>query len=105
MTATPPKPFFLLEPDAAPRLEAVPPIMSMAEPFSRAWSPALIGAATLGLGIPALWGAWLVGVLFDRSNALGWAGFIVLLLGLGLIGIGISRELSGLAMLRKVDQL
>jgi putative membrane protein len=100
-----PEPFLLLEPDAAPRLEAVPPITPVVEPLSRAWSPALIGAATLGLGIPVLWGAWLVGALFDRWNALGWAGLIVLLIGLSLIGLGIGRELHGLAALRRVDQL
>ena len=100
-----PEPFLLLEPEAAPRLEAVAPNILVAEPVSRAWSPALIGAATLGLGIPALWGAWLVGALFDRWSALGWAGFIVLLIGFGLIGLGIGRELRGLATLRRVDQL
>ncbi len=84
---TTPEPFLLLEPDAAPRLEAVPPIMPAAEPLSRGWSPALVGAATLGLGIPTLWGAWLVGALFDRSNALGWAAFMVLLIGLSLMGL------------------
>ena len=100
-----PEPFLLLEPEAAPRLEASPPITNVAEPLSRAWSPALIGAATLGLGIPALWGAWLAGALFDRWSALGWAGFIVLLIGLSLIGLGIGRELRGLAALRRVDLL
>jgi putative membrane protein len=102
---TTPEPFLLLEPEAAPRLEAVAPNILVTEPVSRARSPALIGAATLGLGIPALWGAWLVGALFDRWSALGWAGFIVLLIGFGLIGLGIGRELRGLATLRRVDQL
>ena len=98
---TTPEPFLLLEPDAAPRLEAVPPIMPAAEPLSRGWSPAFIGVATLGLGIPTLWGAWLVGALFDRRSALGWAGSVVLLVGLSLIGLGIGRELRGLAALRR----
>ena len=73
---TTPEPFLLFEPDTAPRLEAVPPILPAAELLSRRWSPALIGAATLGLGIPTLWGTWLVGALFDRWNALGWAGLV-----------------------------
>jgi len=102
---TTPEPFLLLEPDAAPRLEAVPPFMPAAEPLSRGWSPAFIGVATLGLGIPTLWGAWLVGALFDRRSALGWAGSVVLLVGLSLIGLGIGRELRGLAALRRVDRL
>jgi putative membrane protein len=102
---TTPEPFLLLEPDAAPRLEAVVPNMPVAVPLSRSWSPALIGAATLGLGIPALWGAWLVGALFDRWSALGWAGLILLLFGLSLIGLGIGRELRSLATLRRVDRL
>lgn len=105
MKDTTPEPFLLLEPDAAPRLEAVPPIAPVAAPLSRTWSPALIGAATLGVGIPTLCGAWLVGALFDRWNALGWAGLVVLLIGLSLIGLGIGRELRGLAALRKVDRL
>jgi len=58
MMDTTPEPFLLLEPDAAPRLEAVPPIMPAAEPLSRGWwSPALIGVATLGLGILGGFGA------------------------------------------------
>jgi hypothetical protein len=101
MMDTTPEPFLLLEPDAAPRLEAVPPFMPAAEPLSRGWSPAFIGVATLGLGIPTLWGAWLVGALFDRRSALGWAGSVVLLVGLSLIGLGIGRELRGLAALRR----
>jgi putative membrane protein len=102
---TTPEPFLLLEPETAPRLEGVAPDMPVAEPLSRAWSPALIGAATLGLGIPALWGAWLVSALFDRWRALAWVGLIVLLIGFGLMGLGIGRELRGLATLRRVDQL
>ena len=43
--------------------------------------------------------------MFDRWNALGWAGFVVLLIGLSLIGLGIGSELRGLAALRRVDQL
>ena len=105
MMDTTPEPFLLLEPDAAPRLEAVPPFMPAAEPLSRGWSPAFIGVATLGLGIPTLWGAWLVGALFDRWSALGWSGSVVLLVGLSLIGLGIGRELRGLAALRRVDRL
>ena len=106
MMDTTPEPFLLLEPDAAPRLESAPPIMATAEPVSPGWwSPALIGTVTLGLGMPTLGGAWLVGALFDRWSGLGWAGLMVLLIGLGLIGIGIGRELRGLAALRRVDQL
>ena len=106
MTDTTPEPFLLLEPDAAPRLESAPPIMATAEPVSPGWwSPALIGTVTLGHGMPTLGGAWLVGALFDRWNALGWAGFVVLLIGLSLIGLGIGSELRGLAALRRVDQL
>ena len=105
MIDTTPEPFLLLEPDAAPRLEDVAPNILVAEPLSRAWSPVLVGAAILGFGIPALWGTWLVGALFDRWNALGWAGFVILLLGLSLIGLGIGRELRSLATLRRVDRL
>ena len=52
-----------------------------------------------------LWGAWLVGALFDRRTVLGWAGLWFCLAGLSLIGVGIGRELRGLAALRRVDQL
>src|SRR5215469_13843857 len=104
MTNTSPEPFLLLEPDAAPRLEALAPILPAAESPRRGWSPGLLGATALALGIPTLWGIWLVGALFDRWNALGWAGLIVLLIGLSLIGLGIGRELRSLAALRRVDQ-
>src|SRR4051794_1062860 len=102
---TAPEPFLLLEPEMAPRLEAAPAILPAAEPVGRGWSPALVGGAILGLGIPTLWGVWLVSALFDRWDALGWAGVVVLLAGVGLIGLGIGRELRGLAALRRVDQL
>ncbi|HTI80756.1 MAG TPA: hypothetical protein VL614_09950, partial [Acetobacteraceae bacterium] len=42
-----------------------------------------------------------MGALFDHRNALGWAGSIVLLIGFSLIGLGIGRELHGLATLRR----
>jgi putative membrane protein len=102
---TAPEPFLLLEPAAAPRLEAVPSISPTAEPFRWRASPALVGAGILAFGFPILWAAWLVSALFDHWGALGWAGLVVLLTGLSLIGAGIGRELSGLAALRRVDQL
>jgi putative membrane protein len=102
---TAPEPFLFLEPDAAPRLEAVPSISPTAEPVRWRASPALIGAGILAVSFPILWGAWLVSVLFDHWGALGWAGLVVLLTGLILIGVGIGRELGNLATLRRVDQL
>jgi putative membrane protein len=102
---TAPEPFLLLEPDAVPRLEAVPSISPTAEPVRWRASPALVGAGILAFGFPILWAAWLVSALFDHWGALGWAGLVVLLTGLSLIGAGIGRELSGLAALRRVDQL
>ena len=102
---TAPEPFLLLEPDAAPRLEAVPSISPTAEPVRWRASPALVGAGILAFGFPILWAAWLVSALFDHWGALGWAGLVVLLTGLSLIGAGIGRELGGLAALRRVDQL
>jgi putative membrane protein len=102
---TAPEPFLLLEPAAAPRLEAVPSISPTAEPFRWRASPALVGAGILAFGFLILWAAWLVSALFDHWGALGWAGLVVLLTGLSLIGAGIGRELSGLAALRRVDQL
>jgi putative membrane protein len=102
---TAPEPFLLLEPAAAPRLEAVPSISPTAEPFRWRASPALVGAGILAFGFPILWAAWLVSALFDHWGALGWAGLVVLLTGLSLIGAGIGRELSGLAALRRVDRL
>jgi putative membrane protein len=102
---TAPEPFLLLEPDAVPRLEAVPSISPTAEPVRWRASPALVGAGILAFGFPILWAAWLVSALFDHWGALGWAGLVVLLTGLSLIGAGIGRELGGLAALRRVDQL
>jgi putative membrane protein len=86
-------------------LEAVPSISPTAEPVRWRASPALVGAGILAFGFPILWAAWLVSALFDHWGALGWAGLVVLLTGLSLIGAGIGRELSGLAALRRVDQL
>jgi putative membrane protein len=104
MDATP-EPFLLLEPDAAPRLEAVPSTLPTAEPGHWRRSPTLIGVAILGLGFPTLGSIWLVSALSDRRDALGWAAFVLLLAGLSLIGLGLSRELRGLAALRRVDRL
>jgi putative membrane protein len=102
---TAPEPFLLLEPDAAPRLEPVPSISPTAEPVRWRASPALVGAGILAFGFPILWAAWLVSALFDHWGALGWAGLVVLLTGLGLIGVSLGRELGALAALRRVDQL
>ena len=73
---TAPEPFLLLEPEAAPRLEAVPPCCRQRSRFAGCVSPALAGVAILGIGIPVLWAAWLVSALFDRWGALGWAGLV-----------------------------
>jgi len=100
-----PEPFLLLETDEAPRLEAVPPLLPTADPARWRRSPALVGAAVLGFGIPILWAAWLVSGLFDRWGVLGWAGVVILFIGISLIGISMGRELRSLAALRRVDQL
>jgi putative membrane protein len=102
---TAPEPFLLLEPDEAPRLEAVPALLPTADPVRWRWSPALAGAGILTLGIPTLWAAWLVSALFDRWGALGWTGLVILVVGIGLIGVAMGRELRSLAALRRVDQL
>ena len=56
---TAPEPFLLLEPEVAPRLEAVPPFMPAAEPLSAGgrrhlsvWP--LSGLASLCFGVPGL---------------------------------------------------
>jgi putative membrane protein len=102
---TAPEPFLLLEPEAAPRLEAVPALLPIAEPVRWLRSPTLAGVAILALGVPVLWAVWLPTELFDRWGALGWAGLAILLCGIGLIGVGIGRELRGLSSLRRVDHL
>jgi putative membrane protein len=102
---TAPEPFLLLEPEAAPRLEAVPTIVPTAEPVLWRRSPALVGAAILGFGIPILWVAWLVSALFERAETLAWTGLAILFVGLGLIGLAMGRELYGLATLRRVERL
>jgi putative membrane protein len=102
---TAPEPFLLLEPEAAPRLETLPSILPAALPVRRRWSPTFVGAAILALGLPTLWGAWLVSALFDRWSVLGWTGVVVLMAWLSLIGLGVGRELRGLAALRRVDLL
>ncbi len=101
------EPFLHLETDMAPRLELVPAVLSPTSQPTRAGRipPALLGAGVLALGFPALWAAWLVGALFDRSAWLGWAGVALVLAGFGLVAAGIGRELHGLAALHRVDQL
>jgi putative membrane protein len=100
-----PEPFLLLEPEAAPRLEAIQALLPNAEPVRRLHSPILAGVSILGVGIPVLWAIWLVSALFDRWGTLGWVGLITLMCGIGLIGVGMGRALRGLAALRRVDQL
>ena len=100
-----PEPFLLLEPEAAPRLEVVQALLPNAEPVRWLRSPTLAGVSILGVGIPMLWAIWLVSALFDRWGTLGWAGLVILVCGIGLIGVGIGRELRGLLALRRVDQL
>jgi putative membrane protein len=102
---TAPEPFLLLEPDVAPRLEAVSIPLPTAGPVRWMRSPALAGAGILGLGLPMLWAVWLVSALFEHWGALGWAGLVILVVGISLIGMSIGRELGGLAALRRVDQL
>jgi putative membrane protein len=100
------EPFLRLEPDMAPRLEALPAALLPLE-STRRWRlpPVLLGAGVLALGFPTLWAAWLVGALFDRAIWLGWVGLAVVVTGFGLISTGIGRELCGLAALRRVDRL
>ena len=99
------EPFLLLEADEAPRLEPLPPTEPAAGLVRLAWSPALFGVVMLGLGLPMLWGGWLVGALFDHWSALGWAALVILLPGFSLIGLALGRELHSLSALRRVDQL
>ena len=100
-----PEPFLLLEAEAARRLEPVPSIVVAAEPVRPLLSSASLGMAILGFGLPVLWAASLLSALFDRWGALGWAGVVVLVVGVSLIGVSLARELRGLSMLRRVDQL
>src|SRR5580698_1553044 len=100
-----PEPFLLLEPEAAPRLEAIQALLRNAEPVRWLRSPILAGASILGVGMPVLWAIWLVSALFDRWGTLGWVGLVILTCGIGLIGVGMGRELRGLSALRRVDQL
>ena len=100
-----PEPFLFLEADEAPRLEAVAPTLPTQSRAGWQRSPALIGVLILSVSFPMLWGWWLVSVLFDQWNALGWVGLAVLLTGFGLVVLGIGRELRGLSALRRVDQL
>src|ERR1700734_1002882 len=102
---TAPEPFLFLEAEAAPRLEPMPSIVLAAKPGWPLLSPAILGVGILGFGLPVLWAAWLLSALFDRWGVLGWAGVVVLVVGLGLIGVSLIRELRGLLVLRRVDQL
>ncbi len=102
---TAPEPFLVLEPEVAPRLEAVPLVLPTVARVRSRRSPALIGLVVLGLGLPLLWAVLLVSELFDRWGPLGWMGLLIPVVGVGLIGVGIGRELRALAVLRRVDRL
>jgi putative membrane protein len=99
------EPFLVLETETAPRLEALPAVVPVAEAPKPRLPLALVGATVLGLGLPALWIVWLITSLFDRSNALGWSGVAIGVIGFGAFGLGIIRELRGLRALKRVEGL
>ena len=71
---TAPEPFLLLEPEAAPRLEAVPALLPIAEPVRWLRSPTLAGVAILGLGVPVLWAVWLASCVIRPLGCAGVGG-------------------------------
>jgi len=101
-----PEPFFELEPQAAPRLEAEA-VPVVAEP-ARRWGTAalaLSGAMVLAAGFAVLGAANFVADQFARATWLGWVTLAVAVAGFGLLGTGLWRELRALFALRHVDHL
>jgi putative membrane protein len=101
-----PEPFFELEEQAAPRLEAEPITLAL-EPAPRLTTPALAlgGVSVLAVGFAALGAVNFVADQFARSVWLGSLTLAVALPGFGLLGAGIWRELRALFALRHVDRL
>jgi len=100
-----PAPFLRVEEAPAPRLEPVAPI-ALPEPRLRPRLPlTLIGATVLVVGLPALWAAGFVADQFARGAALGWFTLAIAVLGFGLVGGAILRELRGLFRIATVDHL
>ena len=103
----PPEPFYELEARAAPRLEPQPLDLVAPEPAPRWGTPALVtaGIGVLAIGFAGLAAANFVADQFGRALWLGWVTLAVALLGFGLLGAGLWRELRALFALRHVDQL
>ncbi len=101
-----PEPFFELEEQSAPRLEAEAVALAPDRaPRLGSAVLALGGASVLGLGFAALGAVNFVVDQFARSIWLGWVTLAVALAGFALLGAGIWRELRALFALRHVDRL
>jgi len=98
-----------LEDEPAARLEALPAaLMPLDEPSPPRWGTAGLapsGVVVLALGLAGLSVGNFVADQFARAAWLGWITLGVAGAGFGLMGIGVWRELRGLAMLRRVDEL
>jgi uncharacterized membrane protein YcjF (UPF0283 family) len=96
-----------LEAAPAPRLEMEQPlaVIPPSRSQSRSLGPAVAGVAVLGGGFALLGAINFILDQFARSDILGGAALAVSLLGFGLLGTGIARELRGLLGLGRVDRL
>ncbi len=101
-----PEPFFELEEQAAPRLEAEPIPLSL-DPAPRFGTPALAlgGVTLLAVGFAVLGAGNFVADQFARAAWLGWTTLAVAVVGFGLVFAGLWRELRALFALRHVDHL
>jgi putative membrane protein len=91
----------------APRLEAGSLTTTVVEPERGTGTVPLLagGAGVLVLGLAGLQTANFVAAQFARSEWLGGVTLAVAVIGFGLIGAGIWRELRGLFSLNSVDHL
>ncbi len=102
-----PMPRIELEEAPAARLDAgLPAVLAAPAVADRGTLRLLLGGAgVLAAGFAALGSANFVIDQFARSATLGWLTLGVAVLGFGLIGAGVWRELRGLFALRSVDRL
>jgi uncharacterized membrane protein YcjF (UPF0283 family) len=101
-----PSPRIELEAAAAPRLEAANLLPVVQAERGAGTFPFIAGGAgVLILGLAGLQVANFVAAQFARSGVLGGLTLAVALIGFGLIGAGIWRELRALFSLRTVDHL
>ncbi len=95
-----------MEPELAPRLEVEQPLVVLPAKGTRSSATAIgAGVCVLGFGFGLLETIHFVAAEFDYGPWLGGLSLGIAVLGFGLLGAGIWREMRGLLGLGRVDRL